>query len=48
MALAEAIDSGLEPVFEGVLETARERGVSIVASAHDFEWTPPETRWSKR
>jgi len=41
----EAIDVELESILdgeaEGVLETARERDVSIVASAHDFEGTPP-------
>ncbi len=41
----EAIDVELESILDGeaeaVLETARERGVSIVASAHDFEGTPP-------
>ncbi|TMT85479.1 type I 3-dehydroquinate dehydratase [Haloterrigena sp. H1] len=43
----EAIDIELESILEGeaeaVLETARERDVSIVASAHDFEGTPPRT-----
>lgn len=43
--LAEAIDIGLKPVLEGeaegLLETARNRGVLIVASVHDFEGTPP-------
>ncbi len=41
----EAIDVELESILDGeaeaVLETARERDVSIVASAHDFEGTPP-------
>ncbi|MHC3439747.1 type I 3-dehydroquinate dehydratase [Natrialbaceae archaeon A-gly3] len=41
----KAIDVELESILEGeaeaVLETARERGVAIVASAHDFEGTPP-------
>ncbi|ELY71417.1 type I 3-dehydroquinate dehydratase [Natrinema versiforme] len=41
----DAIDVELESILEGeaeeLLETARERGVSIVASAHDFEGTPP-------
>ncbi|WP_226005355.1 type I 3-dehydroquinate dehydratase [Natrinema salinisoli] len=40
-----AIDVELEAILEGaaddLLETARERDVSIVASAHDFEGTPP-------
>jgi 3-dehydroquinate dehydratase-1 len=40
-----AIDVELESILEGtaedLLETARDRGVSIVASAHDFEGTPP-------
>jgi len=41
----EAIDIELESILDGeaeaLLETARERDVSIVASAHDFEGTPP-------
>ncbi len=41
----EAIDVELESILEGdaedVLETARERGVATVVSAHDFEGTPP-------
>ncbi len=41
----EAIDVELESILEGeaegLLETAHERDVSIVASAHDFEGTPP-------
>ncbi|WP_408957310.1 type I 3-dehydroquinate dehydratase [Natrinema sp. 74] len=41
----EAVDVELESILEGeaegLLETARERDVSIVASAHDFEGTPP-------
>ena len=41
----EGIDVELESVLEGeakgVLETARERGVSVVVSSHDFEGTPP-------
>ncbi|MFD1565697.1 type I 3-dehydroquinate dehydratase [Haloarchaeobius amylolyticus] len=41
----EAIDVELESILDGeaeeLLETARERDVSIVASAHDFEGTPP-------
>ena len=41
----EAIDVELESILEGeaedVLETARERDVTVVASAHDFEGTPP-------
>ncbi|MDS0473658.1 type I 3-dehydroquinate dehydratase [Natrinema sp. 1APR25-10V2] len=41
----EAIDVELESILEGeaegLLETARERDVSVVASAHDFEGTPP-------
>ena len=41
----EAIDVELESVLEGeaegLLETARDRDVSIVVSAHDFEGTPP-------
>lgn len=41
----EAIDVELESVLDGeakgVLETARDRDASIVASAHDFEGTPP-------
>ena len=45
LAEATAIDVELESILEGeaedVLETARERGVAIVASAHDFEGTPP-------
>ncbi|RZV12360.1 3-dehydroquinate dehydratase [Natrinema hispanicum] len=40
-----AIDVELESILDGdadeLLETARERDVSIVASAHDFEGTPP-------
>ncbi|WIV68274.1 type I 3-dehydroquinate dehydratase [Natrialbaceae archaeon AArc-T1-2] len=40
----EAIDVELEAVLAGdaedVLETARERDVSVVVSAHDFEGTP--------
>ncbi|ELY74699.1 type I 3-dehydroquinate dehydratase [Natrinema pallidum] len=40
-----AIDLELESIQDGsaaaVLETARDRDVSIVASAHDFEGTPP-------
>lgn len=43
----EAIDVELEAILDGdaddVLETARERDVSIVVSAHDFERTPPRT-----
>ncbi|ELY78053.1 type I 3-dehydroquinate dehydratase [Natrinema gari] len=39
-----AIDLELESILDGaaaaVLETARDRGVSIVASTHDFEGTP--------
>ncbi|WP_254763060.1 type I 3-dehydroquinate dehydratase [Natrinema marinum] len=34
------LESILEGAAEGLLETARERGVSVVASAHDFEGTP--------
>ena len=41
----EAIDVELESILDGeaeaVLETARERDVSTVASAHDFDGTPP-------
>ena len=41
----EAIDIELEAILEGeaeeVLETARDRDVTVVASAHDFEGTPP-------
>lgn len=41
----EAIDVELASILEGkadeVLETARERDVAVVASAHDFEGTPP-------
>ncbi|SDD20033.1 type I 3-dehydroquinate dehydratase [Natrinema hispanicum] len=41
----EAIDIELKSILEGeaeaLLETARERDVSIVASVHDFEGTPP-------
>lgn len=40
-----AIDVELESILDGdaedVLETARDRDVSIIASAHDFEGTPP-------
>lgn len=42
----EAIDAELEAILDdeidtdGVLETARERDVAVVASAHDFEGTP--------
>ena len=40
----EAIDIELEAILAGdaddLLETARERDVSVVASAHDFEGTP--------
>ncbi|WP_222920026.1 type I 3-dehydroquinate dehydratase [Natrinema sp. SYSU A 869] len=40
-----AIDVELESILgeetDAVLETARDRDVSIVASAHDFEGTPP-------
>ncbi len=40
----EAIDIELEAILAGdaddVLETARERDVTVVASAHDFEGTP--------
>ncbi|MFA9425348.1 type I 3-dehydroquinate dehydratase [Natronorubrum sp. A-ect3] len=40
----EAIDIELEAILAGdaddVLETARERDVAVVASAHDFEGTP--------
>ena len=40
----EAIDIELETILAGdaddVLETARERDVAVVASAHDFEGTP--------
>ncbi|NKE34491.1 type I 3-dehydroquinate dehydratase [Natronococcus sp. JC468] len=40
-----AIDVELESILAGeaeaVLETARKRGVSIIASTHDFEGTPP-------
>ncbi len=43
----EAIDVELQAVLDGdaadLLETARERDVSIVVSAHDFEGTPPRT-----
>jgi 3-dehydroquinate dehydratase-1 len=43
----EAIDVELESILageaEGLLETARDRDVSIVASAHDFEGTPART-----
>ncbi|MBZ6494732.1 type I 3-dehydroquinate dehydratase [Natrinema longum] len=42
-----AIDVELESIVDGdaeeTLETARNRDVSIVASAHDFEGTPPRT-----
>lgn len=42
----EAIDVELESITAGdaeaVLETARERDVAVVASAHDFEGTPDE------
>ncbi|QSW97970.1 type I 3-dehydroquinate dehydratase [Haloterrigena alkaliphila] len=43
----EAIDVELEAILDdeldtdAVLETARERDVSVVVSAHDFEGTPP-------
>ncbi|WP_255191243.1 type I 3-dehydroquinate dehydratase [Natronobeatus ordinarius] len=41
----EAIDVELESILGGeadaVLETARDRDVAVVASAHDFEGTPP-------
>lgn len=41
----EAIDVELESVLDGdaddLLETARERGVRVVVSAHDFAGTPP-------
>ncbi|SER56447.1 type I 3-dehydroquinate dehydratase [Natrinema salaciae] len=41
----DAIDIELESILDGaaagLLETARDRGVSIVASTHDFEGTPP-------
>ncbi len=41
----EAIDIELEAILDSdaddVLETARERDVAIVVSAHDFEGTPP-------
>ena len=41
----EAIDVELESILAGdaddLLETARDRDVSIVVSAHDFEGTPP-------
>ncbi|WP_455449898.1 type I 3-dehydroquinate dehydratase [Natrinema thermotolerans] len=47
LAGVDAIDvelaSILEGEAEGLLETARDRDVSIVASAHDFEGTPPRT-----
>ncbi|WP_440769828.1 type I 3-dehydroquinate dehydratase [Natronorubrum sp. DTA28] len=40
----QAIDVELEAILDGdaeeVLEIARDRGVSVVASAHDFEGTP--------
>ncbi|QLK24915.1 type I 3-dehydroquinate dehydratase [Natrinema zhouii] len=40
-----AIDVEFESILEGeakeLLETARDRDVSVVASAHDFEGTPP-------
>ncbi|WP_306060227.1 type I 3-dehydroquinate dehydratase [Natronococcus wangiae] len=42
-----AIDVELESILEGeadgLLETARERDVAVVASSHDFEGTPPRT-----
>ncbi|GAB3018793.1 type I 3-dehydroquinate dehydratase [Natronobiforma cellulositropha] len=41
----EAIDVELASILDGeaddLLETARERGVAVIASAHDFEGTPP-------
>ncbi|QLG50862.1 type I 3-dehydroquinate dehydratase [Natrinema halophilum] len=41
----EAIDVELESILDGaaeqVLEAVRKRNVSLVASAHDFETTPP-------
>ena len=41
----EAIDVELESILageaDGVLEAARDRDVAVVASAHDFEGTPP-------
>ncbi|MCU4741967.1 type I 3-dehydroquinate dehydratase [Halobacteria archaeon AArc-m2/3/4] len=41
----EAIDVELQSILDGdaeeVLETARDRGVTVIASAHDFEGTPP-------
>ncbi|MFC6767910.1 type I 3-dehydroquinate dehydratase [Natrinema soli] len=46
-----AIDVELASIHEGaadaVLETARDRDVSIVASAHDFEGTPPRNEMVK-
>ena len=43
----EAIDVELASILEGdadgLLETARDRDVAVVASAHDFEGTPPRT-----
>lgn len=43
----DAIDVELEAILaddaDELLETARDRDVSIVASAHDFEGTPPRT-----
>lgn len=43
----EAIDVELASIrdgtADGLLETARERDVSVVASSHDFEGTPPRT-----
>lgn len=40
-----AIDVELESILDGaadaLLETARERDVSVIASSHDFEGTPP-------
>jgi 3-dehydroquinate dehydratase I len=40
-----AIDVELDSILDGeaddVLETARERDVSVIASSHDFEGTPP-------
>ncbi|UTF53522.1 type I 3-dehydroquinate dehydratase [Natronosalvus rutilus] len=42
-----AVDVELESILAGdaedVLEAARERGVAVVASAHDFEGTPPRS-----
>ena len=42
-AIDVELASVLDGAADGLLETARERGVAVVVSSHDFEGTPPRS-----